>query len=293
MIRKLLFTVAFLISPVSAYAQDLLTGLEAHYTFDADGNDSHTNTLNLSANNTPAFVTGKIGNAVDLESSDGDNLTHVNDSHFTFTDEDFGIIVWVNAESYDNGSGNTIIAKYDFSIPSREYVLHYSNVVDRYVLRVSDDGAGTNATNGPAGSYGSPNSGDVGEWHMIYCGHDSGNQIEISIDGGDKETTAYTHGVNGGTSVFCVGAFFNGSAGVWDGLIDNTSIYRRTLSDAEIDLHWNGGAGLAYADFGGEEETTVTGSFFLIGQAKLAYHLYKIGTYQPRWKIGPTKMWKR
>lgn len=54
---------------VTAADSALLDNLLFYYKFEADGTDSHTSGYNLTLVNTPTFVTGEVGNAMDLESS--------------------------------------------------------------------------------------------------------------------------------------------------------------------------------------------------------------------------------
>jgi len=83
------------------------------------------------------------------------------------------------------------------------------------------------------------------QWVFVVCGRDnvSGNMF-LSVNGGAYATLACSS-VWDGTSRLALGSRNNGSANL-NGIIDCFGMWEGQLSDDEVDLLYNGGAGLEY-----------------------------------------------
>ena len=86
-------------------------------------------------------------------------------------------------------------------------------------------------------------------WHFVVGGW-NGTVLKISVDGGAFATTAFAGPIFGdGTGVFQVGA--EAASNTWNGLIDEVAIWigKNDMTDAEVALLYNGGAGLPFESF--------------------------------------------
>jgi hypothetical protein len=85
------------------------------------------------------------------------------------------------------------------------------------------------------------NLGALGTWHLcVYVAPAAGGTVKVSIDGGAFSVGAATTGV--GNSV---GLIDIGSVGfeTINGLMDSVMMFNKELSQADVALLWNGGAG--------------------------------------------------
>ena len=97
-------------------------------------------------------------------------------------------------------------------------------------------------------------------WYFLACGWD-GNNIWLSVNGAARVTTPFAGPIPSTSDAVNIG-FEDGSGGNFNGLIDESGFWMRDLSDREIGLLYNSGAGLAFSQFGSTGTTTP-----LLGQA--------------------------
>jgi hypothetical protein len=189
----------------------------------------------LTDNNTVTNNTGIIGNAGQFVQANSEYLSHTDNADLSTGDIDFTIATWV----YLNSKAGTehIFAKWG-AAGQREYRLIYETAVDRFQFIVSADGTAS-ATRG-ASSFGSPS---LSTWYYIIAWHDStANTINIQVNNGTVDSTSYSSGVFGSTSILAIGAS-SAPAGYIDGRIDEVGFWKKVLTSGERTLLYNSGAG--------------------------------------------------
>ncbi len=195
-------------------------------------------TNNLTDNNAVTNGTGIRGNAAQFARASNQNLTHVDNAALSTGDIDFTFAGWVFLDSKPSQMG--IAGKGDGGgATSDEWRVEYlGGVTDRFLFIVRGGTAAVIANN-----FGSP---ATGTWYFIVVWHDSvGNTINISVNNGTADSTAFSGGPNDTTSGFVIGNGFNPiiSAYSWDGKVDEAGFWKKLLSSQEkIDLY-NGGTG--------------------------------------------------
>merc|ERR1711964_849587 len=89
----------------------LTDNLEGYWTFDSDGSDSSANSRDFTMYGSPSFVSGLIGNAVNLDGTDDHGRRNVDDEAFDFGSGDFTIQAWVNFPKTDYQLNMKILEK--------------------------------------------------------------------------------------------------------------------------------------------------------------------------------------
>jgi len=95
--KTLLAAVLWLTCCLPLSAQDIVTGLAAHYTFDANGNDSTANNRHLTTIGAPVHGAGKISNAV--LGLGGKSQYRLDDADFLAGESSYSIAAWVKRGS--------------------------------------------------------------------------------------------------------------------------------------------------------------------------------------------------
>lgn len=172
-------------------------------------------------------------------------FTHVDNADFSIAGTSATFTAWVKLNTTPlTGTARTILAKYNYTTSNREYTLLAENpgTTSRYRFYVSSDGV--TAVSIAADSFGIPTAN---VWTFVVAWIDIvANTINIQINNGPVDSTAYSSGVFDGVSDFEMGSL-NQLLNYWmDGLIDETGFWKRVLSAAERTSLYNGGAGLAY-----------------------------------------------
>lgn len=184
-----------------------------------------------------ASAPGKVGNARDLELSNGQYFSRPDNADLSVGDVDFTFCCWVKAESL--ATYNTIINKWGVS-GTFEYKIYRDQSTTAFHFILSADGVGYTNWQGNVAPV-------VGTWYFIAAWHDSvANTINIQIDNAAVISAAYVTGVFNGPSVFQIGQGDPGQN--WDGLIDEVGFWKRVLTPAERTFLYNGGAGRSYAE---------------------------------------------
>jgi RHS repeat-associated protein len=219
------------------------TNLSAWWSLDETSgarNDSSTNALNLTDNNTVASQAGMRGNAADLEKNDSEYFSRASSSVLQMGTSDLYVGAWMKAESTMSG--------YPVLVSKRET----SNTNSEYLLRV-------NATNntvdfivwGTSGVYTTASSTatiTLGQWYYVEGWTDKANRtVYVNVNNGTPNSATWASNENrdgSGTAALLIGARNNGGIGeYWDGLIDEVTVYKRKLSAAERTWLFNGGSG--------------------------------------------------
>lgn len=217
----------------------LSTSLLHVWEFNDDATDSH-GSENLTVVNSPSYITGKQGNAIDLNgtsqgartSTDFTTLSGTSAMSMSFwykpdTDQTgFRLITGINdaaVETYQfwkNGAGN-------------DYRWQLRTTVGPYTVTIAESVIGT------------------GSWKHVVCTFGS-NVIELWVDGVSRGTTATSGSITSSwPAPFGIGYRPDGLDGYVDGGIDQVCLWSKKLSNTEIADLYNSGSGIPYEAVGG------------------------------------------
>ena len=217
----------------------LAAGLEAYWKLNETGTSARADSKGsntLTAGATMSHAAGKIGNAASFDAGAASLLSIADNASLSFGDEDMAITGWLK---FTTESEAHVLSKEDET--NREYLIYYSPSLHKLSFYVSADGTTSHLVQ--ADSFGVMTTGT---WYFFYCEHDpAANTLRISINDGTKDSAAHSGGILNGTAPFRVGNNSDSSQGV-AGLVDEVAIWRRKLTDAEVTLLYNGGAGATY-----------------------------------------------
>lgn len=150
-------------------------------------------------------------------------------------DIDFSVCGWVKLDS--KGTLQTIISRWSATANQREYVLQYDSILDRFVLVLR---ASATQITVKADNFGSPSTG---VWHFVLAWHDSvNNTANIQVNNGTVDSSAWSDGVQSGTTDLTVGATTAISSHM-DGTLQNVGFWKKVLSSQERTDLFNGGNG--------------------------------------------------
>lgn len=221
----------------------LIDGLVSHWKLDGNGTDSHgSNTL--TAQGSPAVVTGKLGDCYDFEATS--NLTWLQAADHASLDitDDLTLMYWCRPESA--AAQGYVVAKSTTTGNQRSYRSSL-NTTPRFTFECSTDGTSAGITTVTSTTAITANGTT---WYFVVC-RASASQLSISVNAGTPQTAAYSGGIFSGSSTFRIGDLCNtliSSPGFlpFDGLVDEVSLFNVTKSDADITAFYNSGNALAY-----------------------------------------------
>ena len=218
-------------------ANPLLDNLVSWWALDGNGNDSHgTNTL--TANGSPTYTTGKVGQAASLVAASSQYFSRASNSTLQTGNINWAICAWVKLASKPAADMH-IASKFGITA-NREFLLRWT-VSDRFQIVWFRDAAGT-ATSLSASSFAAPT---IGVWYFVQAWHDlTAGTLNICINNGTVDSVACIGG-NAATGDFTIGARADVAA-FWDGQLDNVAIWKRLLTTTEKTELYNAGAGIAY-----------------------------------------------
>lgn len=233
------------LATVSAYA-GLDTGLVEYWEFDG-GYDaavtaSHAGTLTTTGNGSGTFVTGKFNEAIDLESSTGNQAYIVvggDESDFDFVGGSMSVSLWYTTESL-YVSYQTLVAKGESG-------------AWRFARRSGTANAVQFAGPGSIVVDGEIDHQD-GSWHHAVA----------TVDGTSGTTSLYIDGTLMGTSTGTIGDRGNpmqiggnpdAANRSWDGNFDDVAVWNRALSADEVTAIWNNGDGASVSSLVPEPAT--------------------------------------
>lgn len=234
--------------------------------------------IDLIDNNTVGAAGGMFDGARDYEQSAGEYHSHSDDAALSVADVDAFWIVWLNAESLSNFP--TIFSKGLAGQTTREYTLWVDT--DDSNKGAFSLGNGTNVT-----TVKTTGALSTSVWHLLIGRHDAtSNEIGISIDGGAFVTTAHSGGGFDGTGEFQLGASAAQSI-FWDGLLDEFVLGKGYLfTDADASALWNGGTGVAFADWDAGEAFTGLAEL-TVGPVDVIRPKPRLVPHQPHvWPVG-------
>ena len=228
--NNLLPTLLFALCCCAATRADIITGLEAHYTFDDAGNlgtDSSGNGLNGVVAGTAAGVTDPQRGAV--LSLTGSTSGHIEVAIGTIPGSGFTLATWVKADTFSGNRGVfQVQSGGGVPVAGSKPIGAWVNASGQAWGRViqSDNTSRSLPQVGPALT-----SGGTAQWHhLAYRGN--GSTYEVFIDGSNVGTASITY--NG--TILTHDTLFIGrqSAEAWNGLMDDFRIYSRALSNTDI-----------------------------------------------------------
>lgn len=214
----------------------LSDNLIAYYSLD-DATDAHTNSYDLTNNNTVTFTAGKVGNAATFSAASSQYLSHADNADFSMGDVDFTVAAWIKTSATGTVAG--MVGKFTTATNDREYILRRRFGEPRFVVSSAGNVESASADRGSDIS--------TGTWYFVVGVHDAANdEIILYVDNETPVTTAYSSGVFDGVAAFTIGARATPS-NYFDGQIDEVAVWKRALSPSEIAELYNSGSGRDYA----------------------------------------------
>ncbi len=225
-------------------------GLISYWKLDeASGNAVDSQGSNTLINNASAvYASGKIGNAVDLEASSVQYLS-ISDGSQSGLDlsGDFTVSQWIKLES---SGGRSSISKYDDNT---------SNLSYRTYLTTTEMGMGL-SSNGSSETFDSfSQTFNTGTWyHVAWAYHAAAGSVEFFVNGSSIGTkTGYPTSLFNSAAAFRIGGQNAASNdALFDGMIDETGIWSRTLSGTEVAALYNSGVGATHP-FSGDATSSI------------------------------------
>ena len=183
----------------------------------------------------PTPATGHINGGQAFDGSSNE-IDVPRDEAFDWSQTDsFSIEFWMQTDSASTCSGNqVVVGRDDSSTPLHWWVGCQNGGDSGEAAFFLIDTAGT--------LYSAIGTTDLtdGAWHHVVATRDAGaDQIHIYVDGAVQDSTSATYGAGFGSSTAAlnIGHLLGGHH--FDGIVDEVALYNRTLSEAEILLHYN------------------------------------------------------
>jgi hypothetical protein len=234
------------------YGADFLEGLVAYYPLNSNANDL-INGYNGTLVNSPTFVSGKVGNAINFGNDTTLRYVNIPDNNdFSFTDGTndvpFTISTWVNFFSFSS-TGNWLISKRTNSSGGDEYQLAYPVSLGLMTFTLHDKA--NNAVFLRCRSLAMPSLNTWINYAITYDG--SGtlaglNMYQNGVIQNNKQSAGTYTGCNNGSSIVRLGMTSWTVHEIFKhrGLMDETAFWKnRELNATEIlELYNKGNAGL-------------------------------------------------
>jgi hypothetical protein len=228
---------AFLGCAAPAVRADCLpmpAGVVAWWPAEGNANDQ-IGTNNGTLRGQATYAPGEVGQAFSLNGYNGGIL--VPDAPALRFTNAMTIEAWVYPNAYGGSSTCEIVSKW-FGNGSQE---SYTTSIDpsglAYFL-VSSDGTATT----PGIDYTTVYTTDtvpLNQWSHFAATYD-GAALKVYLNGVLENQAAWTQGIFPGTAPLLIGSTY--VASVFNGLIDETTLYNRALSDAEVQEIYNAGS---------------------------------------------------
>lgn len=218
---------------------DLVAWWEHNEVGTGTRNDAH-GANHLTNVNAATNAAGLVGNATGLVKASGQYVFINSNAAMQTGDIDFTIA----AAHYDDSFSDfpVIFAKYDYGIPSREYLLYFEGSTVRFY--VSPDGTSVVGTGSTSVS--------TATWARTFAWHDAtANTINVVTNLGTVHSQAHAGGVHVGTAKAGTAFFNSGTVDTGsypNGRRDETGIWKRVLTSDERTCVDNAGAWRSYND---------------------------------------------
>ncbi|MFC1647242.1 DUF2341 domain-containing protein [Patescibacteria group bacterium] len=190
---------------------------------DSSGNG---NTLTETTSDTVVQASGKFGSAGDFESGDTEGL-YISDASQKGLDitGNISLCAWIKPESLAFGS---IVGK--MGTPNNSYIMQLEADGD-IIFWLSPDG-----TDGSLVGVETDTGVSASTWSHV-CGIYNGTNMQIYVNGSpDGTPTSYSSGIYNGEQDFKIGYPWGN---YFDGIIDETRVYNRALTPAEVQGLYN------------------------------------------------------
>jgi hypothetical protein len=237
-------------APFSAPQNPGTSGLAAWWTLN-ETSGTRVDSLgisNLVEEGGVSYASGMISNAADFELDNAQRLSVPDNANLSTSDIDFTLGAWIKPESIGSAY-STVLSKGDISsAASLEYALL---VRDNQAHFMISDGSksGTITSSSPI---------VPGYWYFVLAWHDSTtDQIGIQVNDSTPDLAAWSYGSWDSNFPLSLGGdslpdhFF-------DGLIDETFLYKRLLSADEREWLRNIGLGRTYTELLSVPTATIT-----------------------------------
>jgi len=237
---SLILSLALILSPYAAEA-DLQTSLVSCWALDeASGTAVDAfGDRDLTDGNTVGATTGKVNGARDFELDNTEYFEHADHADLSLgADTDFTWVTWVKAEDLPGYNMPLIHKGSDYGeAVANAYAVWVSNVDNKLRFYVS------NGSTGAGVSWSAVLS--TATWYFVAVWHDSAaDKIYIQVDNGTAVEAAWSGGTQNDTNAFNLGGW-NASAVKFDGILDETAFWKRTLTADERTELYNSGNGKA------------------------------------------------
>ena len=207
--------------------------------------DLHSNSLTLTDTNSVTNAAGKVyATARQYTAANFEYHARAGNALLSTGDVDFTFATWVYLDTV--AANNAILGKYG-ALGQREYGILYPIASSRIQFRVSNDGTNTTFVN--ADALGTPSAST---WYLVVAWHDSvADTINIQINNGTANSAAHATGVYDSAEGFTIGyaSVFSsariGPTAFWKSAAGGGGV----LSADQRTALYNGGTGLAYAEF--------------------------------------------
>ena len=212
----------------------LLDGLLPWWSMDGSGNrvDSHTGGYDLIESASMPSVTGKVNNAVHIDS----NAKHLysTNSIFDLATSTYSFMGWVQFKN--GGTSNMIYTQLD---AGGGYRLYYKSSPDTFVLTVYDGST--------EGTVESTDTVATNIWAHVVATHNAATkELTLIINDGTPKSNTYTETPSNATAIdFSMGADRNGVNG-GQFYFDECCMYNRIVTAQNISDHYNSGSGIGY-----------------------------------------------
>lgn len=230
-------------------ANSLLVSLEGHWTMDEATNrldDVNGNTASPGVN--PVQGSGLLGNAAENPSASNRHLLITNDSALVFDDESFSISAWIVKFTASDTSGQ-ILGLWEGN-GALSYTLTYNKTPDALQFELTSDGfVGTRVTH-----LSSVTLTNNTWYHVVAVLNVDTELMKIYVTPSTEsspasaENKAHTGGVYGGVTD-PIRMFLLPSVGEFPGRIDEVAVWRRALTDGDVNTLFNQGAPLPYSQW--------------------------------------------
>jgi len=234
--------------PILGKKIDLLTGLISVYELnETNGNtayDAHGSN-DLSNNNATINQSGKIGTSYAFDYTSSAYLVNNSPSGFDSFTNEITVSSWFTYTGYYQSlSDPGLISLYNYTSTNRCFSL---NITDHVYLHfgffdTTPSGHALNSDDVYSSIY---NNG----WHLVIGSYD-GDYIRIYLDNTEiKSLQIGAYSINNNSDhPLRIGTQYNVAADYyWTGNIDQSAVWKRTLTSDEISSLWNSGNGRAYS----------------------------------------------
>jgi hypothetical protein len=206
--------------------------LDGNYS--AEVTPAHVGTQVTTGSGSGTFAPGKFGQAIDLESSSG-NQAYITiggaESDFDFAGGDMSVSMWYDAENLYT-SWQALVAKGEGGAWRLARASGSNNLIKYDVIGPTVDG-----------------KLNVAGWHHVVATVDDPVGVTIYVDGVPAGSYVGDPNIGNAPTAMQIGGNPQAGGRAWDGLIDDVAVWDRALTADEVSLIWNDGDGASIGSF--------------------------------------------